>query len=92
MTNIEDMSPREMIAQYVIEVRARGLLLPYNEYGLIERWLELAHNDVERLLLVLSEVLPDYYQPDINKGRAKGLMGVDKKIIQQLRELSFRSG
>ena len=89
---MQNMSPREFIAHYVIEVRARGVLLPYNEYSLIERWLELAQNDVDRLLLVLSEILPGYYEPEVNTGRAKGLKGVDKMISQQLKELSFRNG
>jgi hypothetical protein len=91
MTDFPEMNPREFIAQYVIEVRARGVLLPYNEYGLIERWLELAQHDVDKLLLLLSEILPTYFQPDAHNGRVKGLTGIDKKITQQLRELSFRN-
>ncbi|MEZ4741325.1 MAG: hypothetical protein R3B45_02575 [Bdellovibrionota bacterium] len=85
MLDLESLSPHELIAQYVIEVKGVGHMLPYSEYNLIELWLrELA--DADLLLLVLSEILPAYFENARRSGRTLSLKGIHKKVMQTARE------
>ena len=79
-------SPQNLITQYVLECKGKGNFLPYVDYQLISGWLKDA-KDVDELLLVLSDVLPDYFGDD---GKNKQLSGVDKRVKAGLKERAMR--
>ena len=76
------LSPQDLVAQFIVECRGKGLMLPYQEYGLIDEWLALAE-DADALLLVLSDVLPGYFQGP-KSGRS--LRGVHRLVVSRLRD------
>lgn len=59
--DMQRMKTSQLIAQFIIECRASGLFLPYDDYLVIDELLVL-EPDSDRLLLVLAEVLPQWYQ------------------------------
>lgn len=49
------------ISDYIHEV-CQCSLLPYEDYALIEMWLKHSSGDLNRVLLILSEVLEEYHR------------------------------
>ena len=83
--DLEKLSPAEQISQYIIEVKGVNAFLSYMDYEIIDSWLKLAKGNSERLLLILSEILPKYYQSDItNKNLSKIKKTVERKIKYSL--------
>jgi hypothetical protein len=91
MNDISAFGPREYIARYIIEIKSQGHVLPYQDYELVDRWLLLAQNDPDRLLLVLSEILPDYFTPAEGRAKARSLKPLDRRVSRQLMEIAVRS-
>ena len=67
--DIHRMKASQLIAQFVIECRSSGLFLPYDDYLVIDELVRL-EPDSDRLLLVLAEVLPQWYQKFTVRDRA----------------------
>ncbi len=91
MTDLSEMNPRQLIAHYVLQIRAKGFILPYGDYSVIEKWLELSQQDSDRLLLVLSEILPSYFESCQDSRRPRSLAGIDKKVVRQLQQIKARN-
>ena len=68
-----------LIAQYVIDCRAKGHFLPYDEHRIINKWLA-ASDDADSLLLILSDVLPDFYAKAQHRSQPPSLGRLDSKI------------
>lgn len=75
--------PTEVIVDYVNSLQGRGHFLPYRDQEYIQKWLGLAGGDEDRLLLVLSEVLPPLYEKKSGKGPR--LAAADKSVCAKLR-------
>ncbi len=88
--NIDALSPGELIAQYVIQCKSAGICLSYNEYQLIDTWLEAAGQDDELLLLILSEILPPYYERQGPFKRQSSLQFFHKSVMRKLAEVKAR--
>jgi hypothetical protein len=84
------LTHQDLVAQYVIECRSQGVFLPYDDHQIIEEWLA-ASPQVDDLLVVLADVLPDYF----GKGRdgpARTLGGVKKLVLRRLKDHAMRQG
>jgi hypothetical protein len=78
--DLDTLSQRELVARYVVEMRGAGHLLSYLDYEVIDRWMERSHGNGDRILLVLNEVLPDYFA-NMKKKQAPALLrGIEKKV------------
>ena len=75
----EQLQGSALIVQYVVECRAKGHFLPYDEHRLINKWLAVA-TDADILLLILSELLPDFYAKSQNRSHPPSLTRLDRKI------------
>lgn len=75
----KQLDKENLIVQYVVSSRGKGHFLPYDEYYIIKKWLQAA-DSAESLLLVLSEILPDFYQKSGSKRLPPSLSRLDKKI------------
>lgn len=89
--DLEAADPRNQIVTYIIELRHQGCFLPYHEYRFVSQWLHHANGDVDKLMLVLSEVLPSYFAAKTQKNqRPRSLAGANKAILSRLDELAIR--
>ncbi len=80
----EQLEGPNLIAQFIIEYRGRGHFLPYEDHSLIVRWLERA-GSADELLLVLSDIIPDFYAKAGAQGKhPPALQRLDRKITQIL--------
>ncbi|MBI2603603.1 MAG: hypothetical protein HYW48_11175 [Deltaproteobacteria bacterium] len=77
------LSPQETILHYVMECRNDETTLPYTDLELIECWLEAIEKDGDALLLILSDILPEYFA---KKKRARSLRGLKLKVLKKIRE------
>ena len=77
---------KNLITQYVLHCRGEGLFLPYSDYRTIDNWLALAES-VDRLLLILEELLPPLYEKrkaQEEKGYLPKLQAIDKAVRRRL--------
>lgn len=84
--NLETTHPQDVIVSYVLELSRQGCFLPYGDYEIVGKWLKRVEGDVDELLLVLSEVLPDYYSSKSSSGnrRRRNLSGAYKLVMNLL--------
>ncbi|MCX6130263.1 MAG: hypothetical protein NTX25_14520 [Proteobacteria bacterium] len=90
----EQLEGASLITQYVIDCRAKGHFLPYDEHRLLNKWLALS-SDADALLVILSDILPEFYAKGQHKSQPPSLSRLDKKlslILNQTRtQLNTRS-
>jgi hypothetical protein len=72
------------VVQYVLELRAQGHFLPYQDYEIVAGWVEAASGEDE-LLLVLAEILPGFFSKVPIGGKPKSLSSVNKKVLKALK-------
>lgn len=80
---------RDLIAQYVLECRGRGVMLPYDDYRIIDRWVEL-FDSPDHLLLILDEHLPSYFEKAQERSITPNLRGIDKTVTKKLHYARLR--
>ena len=87
--DLDKLSPEDLILHYVLECRGNGHFLPYQDYQIIDDWLKAAP-DADELLLVLSDVLPPYFQGDGRRDKPRSLGGAQKMVLRRLRDKAMR--
>ena len=88
--DLDQLTAEGLVAQYVLEVRASGLFLPYTDYQIVEEWLRAAPG-TDELLLVLSDVLPEYFERRAGRGGpVPSLGGVKNRVLLRLQDLHMR--
>lgn len=87
--NFEQMSDRQMVVQFILEYRNKGLFLPYAEYFLIDNWLALVPRDT--LIMVLSDVMPQYFEEKANRSQPPSLKGLNKLVLKRIKSHLLRS-
>lgn len=87
--NLGSLTPRGLISQYVLECMGRGFFLPYEDYALIDEWLKLSPT-TDDLLVLLSELLPDYFQKNKSGTSPRSLRGVNALVVDRLQQLHSR--
>lgn len=88
---LKQLEGQSLIAHYIIEQRGRGHFLPYDEHRLIGRWLKAAGNDVDVLLLVLSDIVPAFYEKASARSQPPSLLILDRKVSKILEARNQRS-
>lgn len=84
--DLDNLSPKALVAQYVIECRGQGTFLQYDDYQIIDEWVGLAP-DVDHLLLVLSDILPTYFSAKRSgASKSRSLKAARKKVVTKLQE------
>ncbi len=87
--NFEQMSDRQMVVQYILEYRQKGLFLPYSEFFLIDSWLALVPRDT--LIMVLSEVMPQYFASKADRSQPPSLKGLNRLVVKRIKSHLLRS-
>lgn len=85
LLNIDELTPQHQLAQYVLEFRGQGHCLPYQDYEILKEWFLASAGDHDRLLLILSDVLPDYFNRP-GRNLPPDLKGVRKKVLKRIKE------
>lgn len=77
--NPQNLTPSELVAQYVLSLKGSALFLPYQDYAVIDQWLANSQS-LDDLLLVLSDTLPSFFKND----RKPSLIGVQSLVLNRL--------
>lgn len=85
------LADQQLITQYILECRGRGHFLPYKDYEIIRHWLTLCP-DANRLLLLLSEILPQHFERFRDQPFPPGLQSVDRQVTRCLSQRRPGSG
>jgi hypothetical protein len=83
--DLDNLTPQGLILHYVLECRGQGHFLPYLDYQVIDEWLALAPS-ADDLLLILSEILPDYFAKTGDSRRGRSLRGARRLVVSRLKE------
>jgi hypothetical protein len=84
LVDLDKLSPAGLIAQFVVECRNAGPILPYMDYEVIDEWLTAAP-DADQLLLVLADALPEFFDPEKRRtSKPRSLKGARRKILKRL--------
>lgn len=83
--DLGDAHPQDLIVSYVLDCRGQGCFLPYSDYHIVGEWLK-ACSDTDALLLVLSDLLPQYFAADPASGRhpPRTLAGIRRAVLRRL--------
>ena len=79
--NLDELTPEELIARFIIESKGRGHFLAYEDHDIVKNWVKAAESDTDRLLLILDDILPKYFK----KSKAGRLAGVNKLVLSKLK-------
>lgn len=79
----EQARDEELISRFVVECRGQGHMLPYEDYRIIHRWM-VAGGNADALLLLLAEILPDYYAKHRGRRRLPSLQPLEKAVMGRL--------
>ena len=79
---MQKLKGRSLIAQFVVEQRPSGAILPYSEYQYIDQWLKQTSED--DLLLILNDRLPKLYANSSNRSHPASLARIDKRVIARI--------
>jgi hypothetical protein len=98
-THAVDPDPEEIkgeddariIAEFIQMHHARGLVLPYCEYQIIDRWLKLA-TSTDVLMLYLSDLVPEFVAKLPEGAPPFRLSQIDAKVRQFLRDQVDQKG
>ncbi|MBC61257.1 MAG: hypothetical protein CMP11_02275 [Zetaproteobacteria bacterium] len=85
LVDIEKLSAEALVAQFILESKDKGLFLSYLDYDFIHLWLKEAGGDVDLVLLVLSEILPDYFKKREQKSTSP-LKFIHTAVIKKIRQ------
>ena len=79
-------SPESIVAQFVIEIRAKGAFLSVDEYNVIKKWIQI-EPDADQILLTLSDVFADVDKKaskEMQRSCTKSLTYYEKKVSRML--------
>jgi hypothetical protein len=90
IVDLDRLSSADIIAQYVIHCKPAGMCLSFAEYQLIDTWLTAIDDNDELLLLILSELLPKYYEGQSPYKRQSSLQFFHKNVMKKIAEIKSR--
>ncbi|MFK7872251.1 MAG: hypothetical protein AB8C84_03635 [Oligoflexales bacterium] len=78
----DELPVHEMIGQYVLELRGKGVCLPFQDYHIIQGWVRAAQGHNEQLLSLVEDRLSKYYEG--KQDRPPSLKRVDASILKEI--------
>lgn len=84
---MDTASSAEFVMDYIITIRDRGPFLAYEDYQLLQRWLQKCP-DQNKLILVLDEFLPQMFEKAGTEAKPPSLKRVAKKVEKSLNALA----
>jgi hypothetical protein len=79
-------SLRSLIVEHLICERQSGLCLPYDDYKLINLWIETAGEKVDQLILVVGDEVARQFENHQSRGRkyAPSARRIHRRVMQKL--------
>lgn len=81
--DLNKLSERELIAQFILESRGSCAFLSYADCQVIESWLKAARGDTELILFLLNEEFQKAEK--IRRKKTLSLKFLEKKILLKVR-------
>ena len=81
-----DLSPKQVIVNYILSIKGKGTFLPYSDYMVIDKWLQICP-DPFTIILTLDDLLKGN-KNDFGK-LLRNLSIIDKKLTTQLKAQSL---
>ena len=72
------------VSRYISELRQKGHHLKYDEYALVQGWIEACKGDTTRLMLILEELIPSWLEKQEGKSIQTHLKGLNKRVLSAL--------
>ena len=89
LIDTKNLSCKQLVIQYLIEQRQSGHSLPYDDYMTVNKWMKAAPS-TDHLLIVLSDLVPNYYKSAREKfNRPTSLNGLKNKVLKELQQLQI---
>jgi len=87
LVDLEQLSPQEIVLNYLLEVRGRGLFFAYSDLYLIEEWIRVCP-DINELLVILGDTAPEYFQGQSSRKciGVRNLAGYHKTVMSRIQE------
>lgn len=79
-------TPHEAIAQYILECRGKGAFLSYEEYDVVNEWVQI-YPDTDQLLLTINSVLEKDSKITLEEAARKNLKFYKKQVANLLQQL-----
>ncbi len=88
--DFEQLSPHELVLNYLIEVRGQGFFFSPSDLKFIDQWLGICPS-YEELLVILADEAEAYFDKSHTKTRnpKKSLYGLNKIVLRKIKERSF---
>ena len=83
--NLDELTPEELIARFIMEHKKQGHFLAYEDHDIVKNWVAAAGRDTDRLLLILNDILPAYFEKQ--KGAGARLAGINKLVLNKLKSI-----
>lgn len=64
-------------------------MIALNDHYVIAEWIKAAPNS-DTLLLVLADILPDYFAKRADKSQPPSLKGLQKKVLKKLKDAAMQ--
>jgi hypothetical protein len=79
-------SLRSIIVEHLIAERQSGLCLPYDDYKLINLWIETAGENVDQLILVVGDEVAHQFENHQRRGGkyAPSARRIHRRVMQKL--------
>ena len=77
--NDPDLSPAQLVAEFVLAHKSSGFFLSHHDYRVIQKWLDHCP-EVDFLLLLLSDKLPALFE----RSPRSPLSAIDKTIMRRI--------
>lgn len=78
--DLDSANPGEIVSHYLIELAGRGTMLSYADHEIVQVWLA-ASRDLDELLVVLSDLGPDYFA---RRPKPRTLAGLKRPVLSRL--------
>ena len=83
-------SPKQVIVNYILSIKGRGAFLPYSDYAVIDKWLQICP-DPFTIILALDDLLKgSRNEKDFGK-LLRNLCIIDKKLMPHLKAQNLSS-
>jgi hypothetical protein len=88
--HIDNLTPVALVTQYIVESKRQGPFLSREDIELIERWLTLASNKADTVILTLEPLVERRLKKIAEVGRGRlSLKSLDKSVTKNLTDLTL---
>lgn len=81
------LTAEQFIVTLVVSQRKRGVFLSYDDYQIIQRWLQCCP-DIDFLILLLADILPELFE----RNPRASLKSIDRMVMTKITRHAINRG